>query len=119
MGEIEDVGTEIYRLRSIVCPPQLAVSVVSMWLQLLLLQLHLFCFVSVGVCVCVSYMEVFFSDSEERPSTAAGAICGTSLPVLLIGPVTVLLFFLNLKGKAERGGRWGEATFEAQPRGPE
>lgn len=44
-----------------------------------------------------------FSDSEERPSTAAGAICGTSLPVVLAGQVTALqVFCRRRRRRAER-----------------
>lgn len=73
---------------------------------------HFWGFVSVGVLVCVCvcpwvcvyticrvFKNFFYSESEERPSTAAGAICGTSLPVLLVGPVTVLFFFFFLTSR--------------------
>lgn len=72
-----------------------SLSALSMWLQQQFVQLHpSVSFVSVGVrvcvcvdvCACTTVYVGFFCDSEEKPSTIAGAVCGTLLPVLLVGP---------------------------------
>lgn len=39
---------------------------------------------------------------EEKPSTGVWAICGTSLPVLLVGPV-VCLFLTQKENRGQRG----------------
>ena len=76
-----------------------SLSALSMWLQQQFVQLHPseLCVcgrtcLCVCVCVCVAVRACttvyvgFFWDSEEKPSTATGAVCGTLLPVLLVGP---------------------------------
>ena len=95
MGEMKDVGTELYRLRFDVCPPRLAVSTVYVvtttiratapFCELCVCGRTCVC-VCVDVCACTTVYVGFFCDSEEKPSTIAGAVCGTLLPVLLVGP---------------------------------
>lgn len=47
------------------------------------------------------YFVFFFwvGELEEKPSTGVWAICGTSLPVLLVGPVVFLFCFFNSEGE--------------------
>lgn len=98
LGDMKDVGTEIYRLRFTVCPPLLAVSIVYV---VKTTTAPFWSFVRVGVCVCVYCVQAFLGLGGETLHSCGGDIWNF-LPALLAGPLT--FFSFNLRRRAgERG----------------